>query len=97
MNEDAFALHVPQGMALRSKGVTAVSADGVSGAAAARDASRSCVRGFVSDYYATPDSWSVKRSAHRVLSALNRWLHGQGFRAYGTANGLVSTFSAVIV
>ena len=97
VNEDAFALHVPQGIALRSKGVTAVIADGVSGAEAARDASRSCVRGFVSDYYATPDSWSVKRSAHRVLSALNRWLHGQGFRAYGTANGLVSTFSAVIV
>lgn len=97
VNEDAFALHVPNGMALRSKGIAAVVADGVSGAEAAKEGSRSCVRGFVNDYYATPDSWSVKRSAHQVLSALNRWLHGQGFRAYGTANGLVSTFSGLIL
>lgn len=82
-NADAVALRVPeagdpeQASLLRTKGVVAALADGLSSAAAGREAAESCVLGFLGDYYATPALWSVPRSAQRVLEALNRWLYRQ--------------------
>ncbi|HCE40034.1 MAG: protein kinase [Alcanivorax sp.] len=78
-NADAVALRVPADdpAALRTKGVAAALADGLSSAAAGREAAESCVLGFLNDYYATPSLWSVPRSAQRVLEALNRWLYRQ--------------------
>ena len=74
INQDALAVRVPADDLLRTKGVVAALADGLSSAAAGREAAESCVLGFISDYYATPSLWSVARSAQRVLEALNRWL-----------------------
>ncbi len=47
--------------------MAAALADGLSSAAAGREAAESCVLGFLNDYYATPSLWSVPRSAQRVL------------------------------
>lgn len=95
-NEDCIAIQIPWGASLATKGVVAVIADGVSAAEAGREAAEIAVQGFVSDYYSTPDSWSVKQSAHRVLTALNRWLYGQGQRFFTAEKGYVTTFSALI-
>ncbi|MBV1961714.1 MAG: protein kinase [Immundisolibacteraceae bacterium] len=97
VNEDAIGLHVPEEPLLTNKGMVAVIADGMSGAADGAKASRVCVSNFLSDYYSTPDSWSVKSSAVKILTALNRWLYSQGQSIYGSSHGLVSTLSALVL
>ena len=97
-NEDACGLHVPDDEGqLINKGIVAVIADGVSASDAGKEASDGCVQGFLNDYYSTPDSWTVKTSAHKVLTALNRWLHGQGHKLYGSERGMVTTLSVLIL
>lgn len=96
-NEDCLAIQVPQGTALSRKGIVAAIADGVSAAEAGKEASEVAVTGFVNDYYSTPDSWSVKQSAHKVLAALNRWLYAQGQKYIEAEKGYVTTFSSVIL
>lgn len=96
-NEDAIGLHLPDEPLLTDKGMVAVIADGMSGAADGAKASNVCVNNFLTDYYSTPDSWSVKTSALKILSALNSWLYSQGHSAYGSSSGLVSTLSALVL
>ena len=96
-NEDSIGIRVPEGAALTTKGIAMVIADGVSAAEAGKEASEACVKGFLSDYYSTPDSWSVKKSAHRVLTALNRWLYGQGQKFIDVHKGYVTTLSVLII
>lgn len=95
-NEDCMGLRVPEGTALTLKGVAAVIADGVSSAEAGREASESCVKNFLTDYYSTPDVWTARTSAQAVLTALNRWLYSRshGLEAH---RGYVSTLSALIL
>ena len=95
-NEDAIGIRIPQGLTLTNKGAVAVIADGVSAAEAGKEASETCVHNFLSDYYSTPDSWGVKKSTTQVLTALNRWLFGQGRSFTDAQKGYVSTFSTVI-
>ncbi|HEX5637780.1 MAG TPA: protein kinase, partial [Gammaproteobacteria bacterium] len=54
-----------------------------------------CVKGFFSDYYSTPESWSVKTSGAKVLTALNSWLYSKSRDDQPKA--MVSTFSALII
>jgi protein phosphatase len=96
-NEDAFAAHQPRGAALSLKGVAGCIADGASCSEDAQLASETSVTHFINDYYSTPDTWPVKTAAARVLSALNSWLHHHGQQSALAHNGLVTTFSAVIV
>ncbi|RLA13445.1 MAG: bifunctional protein-serine/threonine kinase/phosphatase, partial [Gammaproteobacteria bacterium] len=96
-NEDSIGLHVPDEPMLTNKGMVAVIADGMSAAADGAKASQVCVHNFLTDYFSTPDSWSVKTSALKILSALNRWLYGQGHSVYGSSTGLVSTLSALVL
>ncbi len=96
-NEDSMAIKIPQGTLLNRKGIVVAIADGVSAAEAGKEASDIAVTGFINDYYSTPDSWSVKQSAHKVLTALNRWLYGQGQRFLEAEKGYVTTFSCVIL
>lgn len=96
-NDDACAVEIPVAPLLQSKGLIAVIADGMSGSEAGHEASQACVKGFISDYFSTPDSWSTKTSAHKVLAALNRWLHAQGQREYGSSKAFVSTLSLMIL
>ena len=77
INDDVIGIRIPDDDELATKGIAAVIADGVSAASAGHDAAETCVQGFLSDYYSTPDTWSVKTSGHKVITALNRWLYGQ--------------------
>jgi serine/threonine protein phosphatase PrpC len=95
-NEDAIGIRIPKGNLLSTKGAVAVIADGVSAAEAGKEASETCVKNFLSDYYSTPDTWTVKNSAAKVLIALNRWLFGQGRHFTDANKGFVSTFSCII-
>ncbi len=91
-NEDCIGLRIPDQPALTLKGAVAVIADGVSAAEAGKEASEMCVRNFISDYFATPDAWSVKTAGQKIVLALNRWLVGQS-----QIKGHVSTLSALII
>ncbi|MCS5587017.1 MAG: bifunctional protein-serine/threonine kinase/phosphatase [Porticoccaceae bacterium] len=95
-NEDAIGIRIPKASLLSNKGAVAVIADGVSAAEAGREASETCVNNFLHDYYSTPDSWGVKKSTSQVLTALNRWLFGQGRQFTDAKKGYVSTFSSII-
>ncbi|MDI1302284.1 MAG: bifunctional protein-serine/threonine kinase/phosphatase [bacterium] len=96
-NEDALGIRVPQDHLGASKGIVLVLADGVSGSGEGRRAAEVSVQGFISDYYATPETWTVKTSGERVLSALNRWLYGQGQQYTQDHHGFLTTFSALII
>ncbi len=96
-NEDACGIQIAEGTLLETKGIAAVIADGMSGSDAGREASRACVSGFLADYFSTPESWTVKTSAQKILSALNHWLYGQGQRRFQSYKGLVTTLSAVVL
>jgi len=96
-NEDSLGIRVPEGELLTTKGIVAVIADGVSSAEAGKEASETCVSNFLSDYYSTPDSWSVKKSAQQILTSLNRWLYSQSQQFVETRRGFISTFSSIVI
>ena len=96
-NDDAVAVYRASGNELRYRGSLAAIADGVGSAEAGGAAARAAVSGFISDYYSTPDSWSVKQAAARVLQALNSWLYRQSGGADEVQRGWLTTFSAVVL
>lgn len=80
-NQDAFLVKYPSSRTeLDFKGSIACIADGVSCSDQGQKASHTSVMQFSNDYYATPDSWGVKRSVTKVLTALNTWLFTQSER-----------------
>jgi eukaryotic-like serine/threonine-protein kinase len=95
-NEDCIGVRIPNQPQLTVKGIVAVIADGVSAAEAGKEASETCVRNFISDYYASPDVWSVKTAGQKILTALNRWLYGQS-HSQAMRRGYVSTLSALVL
>ncbi len=96
-NEDFHSLRLPHSQQLKTKGIAAAIADGVSSSAAAQEASGASVIGFLEDYFSTPESWSVQKSAQQVLTTLNTWLYSQGQRRRDLERGLLTTFSALIL
>ncbi len=96
VNEDSIGIRIPDNEVMTTKGAVALIADGVSAAEAGREASETCIQNFLSDYYATPDAWTVKSSAQKVLTALNRWLFSQSQRFADERKGYLTTLSAVI-
>jgi serine/threonine protein kinase len=82
---------------LDNKGVSCALADGISTSQHGKQASQACVTGFLSDYYSTPDTWSVKQAGGKVLTAINTWLHGQSQQFRDASRGLASTFSTVVI
>ena len=96
-NDDACGVRVPDTALLNTKGIAAVIADGMSGSEAGRQAAEACVSGFLSDYFTTPESWSTETSGEKVLTALNRWLYGQGHREYTSAQAMVTTLSVLVI
>src|SRR4030095_4371953 len=96
-NDDSYGVLVPPAPQLETKGIAIAIADGMSSSEAAKAASETCVKSFLSDYYATHPSWTVKTSVGRVLTAVNRWLHGQSVTNYMSDRGMVSTFSGVVL
>ena len=98
-NQDFYGAMLPEGSARTSKGIVVALADGIGSSRVSQVASAAAVRGFLDDYYATSDAWSVRRSAQRVLAATNSWLHAQTMRSdarFDKDSGYVCTFSALI-
>jgi len=82
------------------KGIALALADGIGSSRVSQVASAAAVRGFLDDYYATSEAWSVRRSGERVLAATNAWLHAQnqrGHARFDKDSGYVCTFSALIL
>jgi len=88
---------LPDEPALSNKGMSALIADGVSSCGQGKQASEACVKGFIADYYSTPDSWTVKNSAHRVLTAINSWLTSQSLALSTPGKGMLTTLSCLII
>lgn len=100
VNQDFHGAMLPEGSQRRSKGIAVALADGIGSSKVSQIASAAAVRGFLDDYYATSDAWSVRRSAQRVLNATNSWLHAQTMRSdarFDKDSGYVCTFSALIL
>lgn len=100
VNQDACGGSVPDEPLLASKGVALAVADGISSSDVSDVASKTAVRTFLDDYYATPEAWSVKTSGERVLTAVNAWLFSQTQRSeyrFDRNKGYVCAFSALIV
>jgi len=96
-NDDSYGVVVPQAVQLASHGVAMAIADGMSSSEGAKEASESCIKTFLEDYYATPASWSVKKSVGVVLTSINQWLVSQGQHLHQSDRGMVSTFSGLVL
>lgn len=90
----SMAVQLPESPLIHAKGGCAVISDSISRNEMAKQAGDLSVRAFLADYFSTPDHWSVKASATRVLSALNDWCYGQSRQL--DAGSFVASMSAMI-
>lgn len=100
VNQDFHGVLFPKEPLLSLKGVAVVLSDGISSSNVSQIASESTVKSFLTDYYCTSESWSVKTSAQRVIAATNSWLYAQTRRsqhAYDKDKGYVCTLSAMVI
>lgn len=98
VNQDAFAAHLPpEGIERDLKGAVAVICDGVSSARESQVASQMAVTGFITDYYATPPTWSVHKAAGTVLRGLNQWVYRHNAARRHEADSMLTTLSAVVI
>lgn len=99
VNQDFHGALIPPEPLLSLKGIALAIADGISSSSVSEIAAESAVKGFLTDYYCTSESWSVKTSAQRVIAATNSWLHSETMRsqhAYDRDKGYVCTLSAAV-
>lgn len=98
-NQDFHGALVPEGRALSFKGVTLALADGISTSDVSHLAAETTVKSLLSDYYSTPDGWTVKTAVSRVISATNSWLHAQSSfaRISDVDRGYVCTLAALVL
>ncbi|WP_302138881.1 bifunctional protein-serine/threonine kinase/phosphatase [Halomonas alkalicola] len=93
-HRSSMSVRFPQPGQLNAKGACAVISDSIRRNSMAKQAGDLSVRGFLADYYSTPDHWDVKTSATRVLRALNGWCYSQ---SQCVAEGsYVSSLSAMV-
>ncbi len=100
INQDFYGVSIPKEPILTAKGVAIALADGISSSDVSDIASKAAVTGFLEDYFCTSETWSVKKSAERVLLATNSWLYSQTQQSHHRFNkdkGYVCTFSSVII
>ena len=100
VNQDFHGVLVPQEPQLSAKGIVIALADGIGSSEVSQVASEFAVRAFLDDYYCTSEAWSVKKSAERVLTATNAWLHSrtqQSQYRYDEDRGYVCTLSALVI
>ncbi len=99
-NQDFHGAYLPHEPQLTVKGVAVALADGISSSEVSHLASQAAVTGFLEDYFCTSETWSVKKSAQRVLVAINSWLYAQTRQSqyrYDRDKGYVCTFSALVI
>ncbi len=100
INQDFHGIYVPEEPQLTSKGIAIALADGISSSNVSQVASEATVTGFLEDYFCTSETWSVQKSAQRVLTATNSWLYSQTQQSqdrYDKDRGYVCTLSAMII
>src|SRR3990172_6244224 len=100
INQDFHGVYIPKEPLLTSKGIAIALADGISSSDVSQIASEAAVTGFLEDYFCTSETWSVKKSAQRVLMATNSWLHSQTQQSqhrYDKDRGYVCTLSAMVI
>jgi len=100
INQDFHGVYIPKEPQLTSKGIAIALADGISSSDVGQVASQATVTGFLDDYFCTSETWSVKKSAQRVLSATNSWLYSQSQESryrYNKDRGYVCTLSAMVI
>jgi len=97
-NQDFHGAAIPEGSALTLKGVAVALADGISSSSVSAVAAEAAVTGFLADYACTPDTWSVKTAAVRVINATNAWLHAETRRSRSpdADQGYVCTFTVLV-
>lgn len=99
-NQDFHGACVPSEPLLGTKGIVVALADGISTSNVSRAASEASVRALLEDYYCTSAAWSVRKSAQRVLMAVNSWLYSQTRQSqfrYDQDRGYVCTLSALVL
>jgi serine/threonine protein phosphatase PrpC len=96
-NDDSYGVLQPEKALLATKGIATAIADGMSSSEAAKEASETCVRSFLEDYFATHPSWTVKTSAERVLTGINRWMYSRSEVLSVEGRGMISTFSCAVL
>ncbi|SDN07717.1 bifunctional protein-serine/threonine kinase/phosphatase [Vreelandella arcis] len=94
LHRSSMSVRFPEPPLLKAKGGCAVISDSLSRNTLAKQAGDLSVRGFLADYFSTPDHWDVKTSATRVLRALNSWCYGQS--QHVQTGSFVSSLSAVV-
>ncbi len=100
VNQDFHDICVPQEPQLTNKGIAIALADGISSSEVSQTASKTAVTSFLMDYFSTPESWSVRKSAQRVITATNSWLYAQTRQSqycYDANKGYVCTFSTMVI
>ncbi|HEY9190619.1 MAG TPA: protein kinase [Sulfurovum sp.] len=100
INQDFHDICIPEEPQLTHKGIAIALADGISSSEVSQTASKTSVTSFLIDYFSTPESWSVQKSAQRVMNATNSWLYAQTKQSqyyYDANKGYVCTFSAMIL
>ena len=102
LNQDSMAACVPgaeSGVDAVIKGAAFAVADGISSSEVSQIAAETAVKSLASDYYATPQAWTVKSSGRRVIEATNSWLYAQNrhMRTSDMNHGLVCTLSVLII
>nr|MBL0709535.1 protein phosphatase 2C domain-containing protein [Colwellia sp.] len=97
-NEDAVGFLVPKEQEdLEAKGIVLAVADGVSSAEAGKEASETAITRFLSDYYQTPDTWSVKHCGQKILSSINLTLFKRSHEFVSEEKGYLTTFTALVL
>ena len=100
VNQDFHGALIPDGETRASKGIAMAIADGISSSAVSQVAAETAIKSFLTDYYCTSPSWTVKTSGSRVIAATNAWLFAQnqsGQARYDCDQGYVCTFSALVL
>ena len=100
LNQDFYAATLPQNYLLQHKGMAFALADGISSSNVSHIASQTAVTGLLADYFSTPETWTVKTSVERVLTAINGWLYAQTQQSqyrFDKDRGYVCTLSAMVL
>jgi len=100
VNQDFLGSITPNEPLLSGKGIALAMADGISSSKVSQVASETAVSSFLTDYYCTSDSWSVKSSVQKVIKSINSWLYAQTKNSpyrFDKDKGYICTFSALIL
>src|SRR3954462_9945861 len=100
VNQDFYGFRLPEEPQLSSKGIAIALADGIGSSGVSQVAAEFAVMAFLDDYYSTSETWSVRKSADRVLAAANSWLHARTSRSsfrYEKDRGYVCTLSGLVL